>query len=62
MAVHGDAEGPLVGTLAVVREGVRPYAEAGATRIDLTFQGTTADLDEQVDQIERFADGVIGNR
>jgi probable F420-dependent oxidoreductase len=60
-AVHvgADAERDtlLTGEPAEIVEDVEAYAEAGVTRIVLDFY--TREVDEQIEQIERFADRVM---
>lgn len=51
-----DADRPLVGPAASVAADLDAYAAAGATRMVLDF--FTTDVDEQVAQLERFADEV----
>lgn len=52
-----DPSKPLVGEPAAVAADVEAYAEAGTTRVVIDFY--TTDIDEQVEQVRRFADGVI---
>lgn len=52
-----DPSKPLVGEPEAVAADVEAYADAGTTRIVIDFY--TTDIDEQVEQVRRFADGVI---
>lgn len=52
-----DPSKPLVGEAEAVAADVEEYVEAGTTRIVIDFY--TTDVDEQVEQVRRFADGVI---
>lgn len=52
-----DADRPLVGAAEKVAGDVEAYAAAGATCVTVDF--FTTDPDEQIEQMERFADGVL---
>jgi alkanesulfonate monooxygenase SsuD/methylene tetrahydromethanopterin reductase-like flavin-dependent oxidoreductase (luciferase family) len=52
-----DPEKPLVGEADAVLEDLAAYADAGATRVVLDFY--TRDVDEQLDQLERWSERVL---
>lgn len=52
-----DASKPLVGEPEKIAADIEEYAEAGTTRVVIDFY--TTDIDEQIEQTERFADGVV---
>ncbi|MFB6130839.1 MAG: TIGR03619 family F420-dependent LLM class oxidoreductase [Salinigranum sp.] len=52
-----DPEKPLVGEPEAIAADVEAYADAGTTRIVIDFY--TTDVDEQVEQVRRFGEGVV---
>ncbi len=52
-----DSSKPLVGEPEKIAADVEEYVDAGTTRVVIDFY--TTDIDEQVEQVKRFADGVI---
>jgi probable F420-dependent oxidoreductase len=52
-----DPEKPLVGEPEKIVEDIEAYADAGTTRVVIDFY--TTDIDEQIEQVERFGDGVV---
>ena len=54
-----EHDSPLVGPTDAVIAGVEAFLEAGATRVSPGFTVRTDSIDEQVEQIERFATAVM---
>jgi len=52
-----DADKPLVGEADSVVDDLAAYADAGTTRVVLDFY--TRDVDEQLEQLERWSDRVL---
>ena len=52
-----DTSRPLIGDPSSVVEDLEEYADAGLTRLTMDF--FTTDIDEQVEQVERFGDEIV---